>query len=134
MVPRLKKVDTPVADKVDDSMLFGKPSRPGTAWEILERFGLPDSRERIAQNRLHKIKRSERDLSVRLHPVLQIVDELRLEHGHPFSRACGLLGSTPLLGQGRALFGGLRLSMAATYSFGLWTAPRGDVRRSSETA
>jgi hypothetical protein len=35
-----------------------------------------------------------------------------LEHGHPLTTARGLFGSTPLLGQGRALFGDPQSSMA----------------------
>jgi len=104
VVPRLQEIDPPIANEVDDSMFFGKASRPGSAWEVLEGFGLPYSRKRIAQNRLYKIKSSEGDPSVRLHPVLQIFNELRLEHGYPPTRARGSLRFTPFLGQGQALF------------------------------
>ena len=104
MIPRLQEVDSPVADQVDDSVLFGKPSRPCAAWKVFERFGLSDPGKRVAQNRLYEVKCSERHLSVRLNPVLKVFDELGLEHGHPLTRAPSCFRLTPLLGQGRALF------------------------------
>jgi len=104
VVPRLQEIDPPVTNQIDDAMLFGKSSRPCAAWEVFERFGLSDPGDRIAQDRLNEIKCSEGDLSIRLHPVLQVLDELGLEHGHPLTRALGRLRSTPLLGQDRALF------------------------------
>lgn len=135
MVPRLKEIDPSVPDKVDDPMLLGQPSRPGSAWKILERLGLPDSAEGIAQHSLHEIQRSERYLPVGLHPILEIVDKFRLEHGHPITMARRSPRATPLLlGQGQVLSGDPPQLTAEAPLPGLDSALQGDVERSSETS
>jgi len=100
VIPRLQEIDPPVTNQIDDSMLFGKSSRPCAAWKVFKRFGLTDPGERIAQNRLDKVKCTEGDLPIRLHPILQVLNEFGLEHGYPLTWALGRLRSTPLFGQG----------------------------------
>ena len=47
--------------------------------EVLERFGLPDPFERIAQHRIDQIKDSKRHLAVCLHPPAEIFEKNRSE-------------------------------------------------------
>ena len=55
MIPGLQKVYAILADEIDDSVLFGETSRPGTAWKVFERFRFSYALERIALNCLDDI-------------------------------------------------------------------------------
>jgi hypothetical protein len=57
MIPSLKEIYAFVPYEVNDTMFFGKTSRPRARHQILKRFGFPDATEWIAHYRLNKIKR-----------------------------------------------------------------------------
>ena len=67
-------------------MLLGDPPGPSAGEQILQRLGLTDASEGIAQNRLDQLENPQCNGAVRLHPVAQVGSELRMEDRFPFRR------------------------------------------------
>ena len=80
MVARLQEVNRILLDQIDDSVLVSQPSRPHVRAQSLERFGLSNTDERIAEDRLNKIEQPQCELAVRSHKVDEIVEKLWLKH------------------------------------------------------
>jgi hypothetical protein len=53
---RLEEVDPIGTDQADDSVLLCEAPRPGTQGEVLERLGLTDALERIAEDGLDQVE------------------------------------------------------------------------------
>ncbi len=60
-------------------MLLADSPGPGTGADVLERLGLPESFERIAQHRIQQVEDPERHLAIRLHPPAEILKKSRGE-------------------------------------------------------
>jgi hypothetical protein len=91
MIAGLQEVDLTVAHAVHKAMLLSEPSRPGSSEKMLERLGLPDPRERIAQDCLDQIQGPQRDLSISFDPDPEVFAKFRLENGNPITPAGALL-------------------------------------------
>lgn len=79
MVSRLQEVNSVIAHEIDNAMFLRQPARPTTRAKIFERFGLPDSFKRIAQDGFHQFESSQSQFAICLDPITQVFDELRLE-------------------------------------------------------
>jgi hypothetical protein len=56
MVAALQKVDSSLADSVDEPVLLGDSSAPGASEQILQGLRLTDTRKRIPQDCLDKFQ------------------------------------------------------------------------------
>ena len=83
VITRLQEVDPAIPDEVDDAMLFGETARPRAGRQVLQRLGLPNTREGITEDRLHEVQTSQSHLPVGRHPEAQVVDELRVKDAQP---------------------------------------------------
>jgi len=79
VIPCLKELDCLRTHQIDEAMLVGEASRPGSTQEVPQRFGLTDSPERISEDCFDDLQGSQSCLAVRLDPEAQIVQELALK-------------------------------------------------------
>jgi hypothetical protein len=84
MIARLKKVDSPLTDPVNDTMLGSEASGP-SASRILEWLRLANANERIPGDRLYQLKDTKSCVAVRFDPVTEIVSKFRMENCKPLS-------------------------------------------------
>lgn len=100
VIASLEEVDAAITDHVDESVLFGETAGPGARGQVLQRFGLAESGERVSEHGLDEVDGPQGRAPVRGDPVPKILEELDLEHGLPLPRCkCGF---TALLRQRRA--------------------------------
>ena len=85
MIACLQKIDSTFANQVYKAVFLGESARPGAGRKVLQWLRLAHSREGISQNSLNQIEGAKGNLAVRFHPVLQILDELRMKYGHPLA-------------------------------------------------
>ena len=76
MVSRLKEINSVVEYLIDEPIDLVDPPRPDIATELLQMLGLSNSREWLANYSVHQIQNPKRNLSIRVHPVMQIVAAL----------------------------------------------------------
>ena len=79
MIPRLKKIDSVVANEVYKAMLLGKTTRPDAGGEIFKRFGFANACKGIADDGLDQVERTHGSLTVDFDPVAEVFPELWLE-------------------------------------------------------
>ena len=84
MISRLKEIDSTLRNHVDDAVLFCKPARPSAGRKIFQRLRFSDSREGIPNNSFNEVQRAKSCFSICLDPEPEVLNELRLEHCHPF--------------------------------------------------
>ncbi len=48
-----------------------------------KRFGLSDTEKWVAEDGVHEIQSTERDLPIRIDPEAEVLSELRMEDGNP---------------------------------------------------
>ena len=80
VVAGLDKVDSIVADDIDEAMLLGEPPGPDIGAQILEWFGFADPAERLAHDGFDEGKNSESCAPISLDPIAQVVAKLGLKH------------------------------------------------------
>ena len=83
MIAGLQEIDDLGGHPVDDPMLLGEPSRPGSPKEMLEWFRFPNPRKRITQDRFNQIEEAKRGLPVRLDPEPEVIEKFGLKDGKP---------------------------------------------------
>jgi len=79
VIPGLQEIDSVPGHPINQAMFLGDPPGPSAGEQILQRLGLADASEGIAQNRLNQLKDAQCNGPVRLHPVTQVGSELRME-------------------------------------------------------
>jgi hypothetical protein len=79
MIPGLEEVDQVIPDQVNDPMLETEPPRPDSRPEILEGFGLSQTRERVAHHVQDNIQNADRIPPVGLDPMLKVLEKCRVE-------------------------------------------------------
>ncbi len=79
VITSLQEIDSGFADTVNDPVLLGQPSRPGTREHVFDGLWFTDPAKGIPEDGLDQIQGTERDLPVGFHPVTKILTELRLE-------------------------------------------------------
>src|SRR5205085_7266697 len=72
----LQEVDAVAGDAVGDAVLLGQAARPDAGPQVLQRLGLANALEGIANDGLDEVEGPQRDAAVRLHPVAQVLAEL----------------------------------------------------------
>jgi len=77
----LQEIDPVLRHHADDAVLLCKPPRPGSTWNVPERFRLSNAVEWVAKDRFRYVERAQGDLAIRLDPKAKILDELRLKDG-----------------------------------------------------
>ena len=70
VVAGLEEVNPLVTNEVHDPVLLRDAAGPGAWRQVLERFGLSNSREGIAEDRLNKAYHAEGRLSIGSNPIL----------------------------------------------------------------
>ena len=81
VIARLEEVHRVFRDQIDDAVLLGEPTRPGSGEKMLQRLRLSDPREWLAQDGLNQVEGAQRHLSIRLYPVTKVLAKFRLEYG-----------------------------------------------------
>src|SRR6266508_2248364 len=84
MIPGLEKVNSVIRDEVNDAMFLRQPARPGSGEEVLQRFGLPDSREGFTEDCFDEIEEPQSHLSIISDPELEILPKPRMEDRKAF--------------------------------------------------
>jgi len=69
METSLEEIDTIVLDEVDHPMLLRESARPHAGSQVLQRLGLSDAAERVAQNGFDEIEHAQSHLAVGLNPM-----------------------------------------------------------------
>ena len=77
VVAPLQKFDPIRLDEIDAAVLPADATRPDARTEVLERFGLTDARNRIAQHGTHPLQQAEGCPAIGVDPGLQ---EIRRAH------------------------------------------------------
>ena len=81
MISGLQEVDTIGTYEINNSMLLSQSPRPGAGSKIFQRLGLSDATEWITQDRFNQVERPQRNLSLRLNPITQVLPKLRMKYG-----------------------------------------------------
>lgn len=89
MVPRLKKVDPPLTNKIDQPMLLRDAPRPDTRPQIFQGLGLAYADKRFTDDRLDEIENAKRHRPIGLNPIAEILAELRVEDCFATARGPG---------------------------------------------
>lgn len=97
MIPRLNKIHALMSDDIDQAMFLRDSAGPNARAEKLDRFRLADSLKGVQHDRFNQLKNAQRRLPIRLHPISQILPELRLKYGFPFDDGARLLQNGGLL-------------------------------------
>jgi hypothetical protein len=79
VIASLEKIHPVIAHQVDEAMFLGQPTGPDTCREVLQRFGLANTSERVMQNGLNQIEGAQCDPTIRGDPVAQIFAEFWLK-------------------------------------------------------
>ena len=79
MISSLKKIDTVVANEVNEAMFLGKTTRPDSGGEIFEWFGFANACKWIAHDGLDQVERTHGGLTVDFDPVAKVFPKFRLE-------------------------------------------------------
>jgi hypothetical protein len=69
-----------LSDEVHDPMLLSQAAGPGSAGEVLQGFRLSQTLERVSQDVLYDVERSERDLPVIRYPEPEVFPKLVVEN------------------------------------------------------
>jgi hypothetical protein len=85
MVTSLKKINSFVADTVDQAVFLRDAPRPTTCEQMSERLRLPRALKWITHYRFDQIQHSDCGAPVGLDPISQVLTELRMEHSSPFT-------------------------------------------------
>src|ERR1035441_1069158 len=80
MVTSLKKINSFVADTVDQAVFLRDAPRPTTCEQMSERLRLPRALKWITHYRFDQIQHSDCGAPVGLDPISQVLTELRMEH------------------------------------------------------
>ena len=83
MVSSLKEIDSTLTNHVDDAVFFCESSRPSAGRKIFQRLRFSDSSEGIPNNSFDEVQRAKSNFSIGLDPEPEVLNELRLENGHP---------------------------------------------------
>jgi len=105
MVTRLQKINSILADQVNNAMLLREAARPCTGRKMLQWLRLSDAGKRFSQNGFNQIKSPKCRLSVRFDPITKIFPKLGMKYGTP--RAIRVLGFWLTLDQAPPLYEGL---------------------------
>lgn len=79
MIAALEEQDPIREHEVDESMFLAEAAGPGARQDVFQRLRFAEPREWVPEARIDKVKNLESDFAVRLHPVPEIVPELRLK-------------------------------------------------------
>ena len=79
--------------KIDDTMFLSQAACPSSGREVLEGFGLTDTRKRISHDRLDNFHKTKRDSPLGMNPRAKVIAELGLENSH----SMGAHGSNGLI-------------------------------------
>jgi hypothetical protein len=93
----LKELDPVASHQIHQSVLAADPTRPGSRQNVLQRFGLANSRERLTQDGLDQGQNSQANLTIGFDPVAEVLTKLGVENG--VSRNTRVLSLLTLLGQ-----------------------------------
>ena len=77
----MKKIDPVASHKVDQAVLLGDPTRPGSCQKMPQRFGLANPGKWIKQHGFHQIQHPQGNLAIGFNPVAKVLAEFRLENG-----------------------------------------------------
>ncbi len=66
-------------------MLLRDSARPATGQSESQGLRFPNTAEWIAQRRFHQIQDAKRGPAIGFHPVSEVLEKFRLEHGRAFS-------------------------------------------------
>src|ERR1039458_1804810 len=85
MVTSLKKINSFVADTVDQAVFLRDAPRPTTCEQMSERLRLPRALKWITHYRFDQIQHSDCGAPVGLDPISQVLTEFRMEHSSPIT-------------------------------------------------
>ena len=85
MIPCLEKVDSLLADAVDQAVFLRDSPRPAAGENELQGFWFANSGKRVSHDIFHEFKDSYRYFPVCLDPISQVLPELRMEERFAFS-------------------------------------------------
>src|ERR1035438_9113170 len=85
MVTSLKKINSSVADTVDQAVFLRDAPRPTTCEQMSERLRLSRALKWITDYRFDQIQHSDCGAPVGPDPISQVLTELRMEHSSPFT-------------------------------------------------
>ena len=83
VITRLEKNDAIVAYQVDEAVLFGESSRPGSGIKVFERLRAANSGEWIAHDGLDEVEHPQGDAAIGFNPMAEIVAEFAAEDRLP---------------------------------------------------
>jgi hypothetical protein len=72
--------------QLDAAVLLGEAARPDIRPEVAQRLGFANAGEGIAKDGPHQIEETPCRAAIVLDPMLQVIQELRVADGQPFSR------------------------------------------------
>lgn len=81
MISCLQKFDPIVEYRIYKAISFRHPARPDVAAHVLQWLRLANTFVRISHRGLDEIEHTQRDLSIGVYPVPQIIATLVLNHG-----------------------------------------------------
>jgi hypothetical protein len=84
VVTRLDKVNSVICNSVNQPVFLGNSPGPASGQLIPKRLRFSDSFEGISQHGFRQIEQLDRNATVNLHPIPQILPEPGLEDGDPF--------------------------------------------------
>ena len=79
MVPGLQEVDARRGDEVDETVFLGQAAGPSAGELVLERFGLADASDRVAQHRFDEAQQAQGRGPVGLDPPGEVGQEVAVE-------------------------------------------------------
>jgi hypothetical protein len=81
VVSALQELDSVGLDQVDAAMFLRDAPRPDICAKILQRLWFTDAVKRVPQNCLDQVQQPLGGAAVRLNPMLQVFQELRVADG-----------------------------------------------------
>ena len=79
MVPGLQEVDARRGDEIDEAVLLGQAAGPGAGELVLQRFGLADAGDGVAEHRFDEAQQAQGRGPVGLDPPGEVGQEVAVE-------------------------------------------------------
>jgi len=81
MISCLHKIDSIMADDINQPVFLCNPPGPDTGPKKFERLGFADTLERVSHDGLDQLKNPDGRFAVGFHPIAEVIPEFRLKHG-----------------------------------------------------